>query len=158
MLVVVVALFAVLWLPYRALVVYNSLAPTSRMYRDLWFMLFCRLMIYINSAINPILYNALSGKFRRAFHAQLTCLRRHSRIFVPSVAYAPPCSEASCHNLVGSRRIAVTAVAATGTTLVPDTDTCQETHMLQTPSAAELCLLDAANDNVLIKDATPHPR
>ncbi len=46
MLAVVVGLFATLWMPYRVLVVYNSFATKS--YQDLWFMLFCRIMVYIN--------------------------------------------------------------------------------------------------------------
>ena len=31
------------------------------------------LQVYINSAINPILYNALSVKFRRAYRKLLQC-------------------------------------------------------------------------------------
>jgi len=68
-----VCVFAVLWLPYRAYVVYNSFA--RRRYENLWFLLFCRLMIYANSAINPILYNAMSVKFCRAFRRLLLCGR-----------------------------------------------------------------------------------
>lgn len=71
MLVVVVALFATLWMPYRVLVVYNSFA--SHRYMELWFLMFCKTMIFINSAINPILYNAMSIKFRRAFKRMLSC-------------------------------------------------------------------------------------
>jgi len=73
MLAVVVCVFAVLWLPYRAYVVYNSFAASR--YESLWFLLFCRLMIYANSAINPILYNAMSAKFCRAFRRLLLCGR-----------------------------------------------------------------------------------
>lgn len=69
MLAVVVCVFAVLWLPYRAYVVYNSFA--RQRFEDRWFLLFCRLMIYTNSAINPVLYNVMSVKFRRAFHRLL---------------------------------------------------------------------------------------
>ena len=36
-------------------------------------MLFARVMIYMNSAVNPILYNAMSVKFRRAFKRLLSC-------------------------------------------------------------------------------------
>jgi len=71
MLAVVVAMFATLWLPYRSYVVYNSFA--SRRYENRWLMLFCRLAVYVNSAVNPILYNAMSVKFRNAFRAQLAC-------------------------------------------------------------------------------------
>jgi len=73
MLAVVVCVFAVLWLPYRAYVVFNSFA--SRPYESHWLMLFCRLMVYTNSAINPILYNAMSVKFCRAFRRLLLCGR-----------------------------------------------------------------------------------
>lgn len=71
MLAIVVGLFAVLWMPYRVFVVYNSFAKTT--YTDLWFILFCRIMVYVNSAVNPILYNAMSVKFRRAFKRLLRC-------------------------------------------------------------------------------------
>jgi len=73
MLVVVVASFATLWLPYRAYVVYNSFA--RRRYMDRWFLLSCRLAVYANSAVNPLLYNAMSVKFRHAFTA-LLCHRQ----------------------------------------------------------------------------------
>ena len=71
MLALVVAMFATLWLPYRSYVVYNSFA--RRRYENRWFLLFCRLAVYANSAVNPILYNAMSAKFRSAFRAQLAC-------------------------------------------------------------------------------------
>ena len=74
MLAVVVISFTLLCLPYRAGVVYNSFA--TKPYRDYWFRLFCRTAVYINSAINPILYNAMSVKFRRAFVMLLVCTRR----------------------------------------------------------------------------------
>uniref|UniRef100_A0A3P8TJ69 Thyrotropin-releasing hormone receptor n=1 Tax=Amphiprion percula TaxID=161767 RepID=A0A3P8TJ69_AMPPE len=62
MLAVVVILFAVLWMPYRTLVVVNSFLDPA--YLDTWFLLFCRICIYLNSAINPVIYNAMSQKFR----------------------------------------------------------------------------------------------
>ena len=65
MLAVVVASFATLWLPYRAYVVYNSFA--RRRYENRWLMLCCRLAVYANSAINPVLYNVMSARFRLAF-------------------------------------------------------------------------------------------
>ena len=50
MLIIVVAIFAILWLPHRGLLVYNTLAayyhyPT---YMDLWFLMFAKTCIYIN--------------------------------------------------------------------------------------------------------------
>uniref|UniRef100_A0A8C6UTJ1 Thyrotropin-releasing hormone receptor n=1 Tax=Neogobius melanostomus TaxID=47308 RepID=A0A8C6UTJ1_9GOBI len=65
MLAVVVILFALLWMPYRTLVLINSFVSTP--YLDAWFLLFCRTCIYANSAINPVIYNAMSQKFRSAF-------------------------------------------------------------------------------------------
>ncbi|XP_030014779.1 thyrotropin-releasing hormone receptor [Sphaeramia orbicularis] len=71
MLAVVVVLFAVLWMPYRTLVVVNSFLDHA--YQDIWFLLFCRLCIYLNSAINPVIYNAMSQKFRAAFQKLCHC-------------------------------------------------------------------------------------
>jgi len=84
MLVVVVASFATLWLPYRAYVVYNSFA--RRRYKNRWFLFCCRLAVYVNSAINPLLYNVMSTKFRLAF-ASLLCRRRGSSISLVLAAF-----------------------------------------------------------------------
>ncbi|XP_056153971.1 thyrotropin-releasing hormone receptor b [Lampris incognitus] len=74
MLAVVVILFAMLWMPYRSLVVVNSFLDQA--YLDTWFLLFCRSCIYLNSAINPVIYNAMSQKFRAAFRKICRCGRR----------------------------------------------------------------------------------
>lgn len=71
MLAVVVILFALLWMPYRTLVLINSFVTTP--YLDAWFLLFCRICIYANSAINPIIYNVMSQKFRSAFRGLYRC-------------------------------------------------------------------------------------
>ncbi|XP_014844869.1 PREDICTED: thyrotropin-releasing hormone receptor-like [Poecilia mexicana] len=71
MLAVVVILFAVLWMPYRTLVVVNSFLDQP--YLDNWFLLFCKICIYLNSAINPVIYNAMSQKFRSAFRKICRC-------------------------------------------------------------------------------------
>ncbi|KAG7499866.1 thyrotropin-releasing hormone receptor-like [Solea senegalensis] len=76
MLAVVVILFAALWMPYRTLVVVNSFL--DRPYLDNWFLLFCRICIYLNSAINPVIYNAMSQKFRAAFRKICRCRRKGS--------------------------------------------------------------------------------
>ncbi|KAI3371762.1 hypothetical protein L3Q82_024311 [Scortum barcoo] len=73
MLAVVVILFALLWMPYRTLVLINSFVSTP--YLDAWFLLFCRTSIYANSAINPVIYNAMSQKFRSAFRGLYRCQR-----------------------------------------------------------------------------------
>ncbi|XP_033754698.1 thyrotropin-releasing hormone receptor-like [Pecten maximus] len=89
MLIVIVGVFATLWLPYRAMVVYNSFS--KQQYLDIWFLLFCRVMIYINSAINPILYNAMSVKFRRAFQKVLCCgihnVKQQTEVYSDGVCY-----------------------------------------------------------------------
>ncbi|KAM9340349.1 thyrotropin-releasing hormone receptor b [Symphorus nematophorus] len=76
MLAVVVILFATLWMPYRTLVVVNSFLDQA--YLDSWFLLFCRICIYLNSAINPVIYNAMSQKFRAAFRKICRCGRKGS--------------------------------------------------------------------------------
>ncbi len=73
MLVVVVALFGILWAPYRILVVYNFSVHQTEQYFNTWFLFFCRICIYINSAVNPILYNFMSVKFRNAFASLYRC-------------------------------------------------------------------------------------
>ncbi|CAL1540004.1 unnamed protein product, partial [Lymnaea stagnalis] len=70
--------FASLWMPYRVMVVYNSFAKSA--YIDLWFLLFARTMIYVNCAINPVLYNIMSVKFKRAFRNLLSCCHRHESL------------------------------------------------------------------------------
>lgn len=74
MLAVVVVLFAALWMPYRTLVVVNSFLEPA--FLDSWFLLFCRICIYLNSAINPVVYNAMSQKFRAAFRKISRCGRK----------------------------------------------------------------------------------
>ncbi|KAJ7338052.1 hypothetical protein JRQ81_010578 [Phrynocephalus forsythii] len=74
MLAVVVILFALLWMPYRTLVVINSFL--SHPFQENWFLLFCRVCIYLNSAINPVIYNLMSQKFRAAFKKLCKCQRK----------------------------------------------------------------------------------
>ncbi|NXG51639.1 TRFR protein, partial [Psilopogon haemacephalus] len=85
MLAVVVILFALLWMPYRTLVVVNSFLDPP--YLNIWFLLFCRLCIYLNSAINPIIYNLMSHKFRAAFRKLCSCDKQGAEQAAP---YAPP--------------------------------------------------------------------
>uniref|UniRef100_A0A8D9E628 Thyrotropin-releasing hormone receptor n=1 Tax=Cacopsylla melanoneura TaxID=428564 RepID=A0A8D9E628_9HEMI len=75
MLAAVVIVFATLWLPYRLMLVYNSFAAMLNhpKFMDLWFIMFAKTCVFINSAINPILYNSMSTKFRRAFARFLVC-------------------------------------------------------------------------------------
>lgn len=61
----VVLLFAVLWTPYRTLVLLNSFV--AQPFLDPWVLLFCRTCVYTNSAVNPVVYSLMSQKFRAAF-------------------------------------------------------------------------------------------
>ncbi|XP_022244874.1 thyrotropin-releasing hormone receptor-like [Limulus polyphemus] len=102
MLAVVVAVFATLWVPYRVLLVYNSFA--KRRYMELWFLMFCKTMIYINSAINPILYNAMSIKFRRAFKRMLSCPKMELRVGHPFRSVAGSSRPEAAHTTATTTR------------------------------------------------------
>lgn len=72
MLLTVVVSFFVCLSPYRLLIFYIVVAPIEQIAAldsDMFFGLlnFCRIMFYLNSAGNPILYNLMSSKFRRGF-------------------------------------------------------------------------------------------
>ncbi|XP_014483952.1 PREDICTED: growth hormone secretagogue receptor type 1-like isoform X2 [Dinoponera quadriceps] len=72
MLLTVVVSFFVCLSPYRLFIFYIVVTPAERIAAvdsDTFFGLlnFCRVMFYLNSAGNPILYNLMSSKFRRGF-------------------------------------------------------------------------------------------
>uniref|UniRef100_A0A8C2RSF1 Thyrotropin-releasing hormone receptor n=1 Tax=Capra hircus TaxID=9925 RepID=A0A8C2RSF1_CAPHI len=69
MLVVVVLLFAVLWIPYQTLVLLSSFVP----FLDPWVLLFCLICACANSAIHPIIYSLMSQKFQAAFRRLCQC-------------------------------------------------------------------------------------
>ncbi|XP_055341580.1 D(2)-like dopamine receptor [Paramacrobiotus metropolitanus] len=71
MLVVIVVLFAVTWLPYRGVLVYNCFAAAP--WLNAYYLLFAKTCVYINCAINPYLYNIMSRRFRFALYQVLTC-------------------------------------------------------------------------------------
>ncbi|XP_055345114.1 thyrotropin-releasing hormone receptor-like isoform X2 [Paramacrobiotus metropolitanus] len=71
MLIVIVVLFAVSWLPYRGLLIYNTFLEEP--WLNLWYLLFAKTLIYLNSAMNPFLYSAMSRRFRRAMANTLCC-------------------------------------------------------------------------------------
>lgn len=86
MLGTVVAAFFICLLPFRALTLWIIVAPAGssfelgfeRYYNILYF---SRIMFHINSAVNPILYNVMSSKFRGGFFklCGLKSLRRKYR-------------------------------------------------------------------------------
>lgn len=68
---VVLSFFACL-LPFRLLTMWIIIVPDESFQGlniDTYYILlyFCRIMLYLNSAINPILYNLMSSKFRKGF-------------------------------------------------------------------------------------------
>ncbi|VDL75349.1 unnamed protein product [Nippostrongylus brasiliensis] len=67
MLALVVFVFATCWLPYRAMVVNNSFRDEK--WNSDGYIFFSKTMIFINCAINPILYNLMSARFRSAFRS-----------------------------------------------------------------------------------------
>ncbi|PNF24592.1 hypothetical protein B7P43_G03070 [Cryptotermes secundus] len=83
MLGTVVLSFFVCLMPFRALTLWIIVAPQEAVFSldiETYYNLlyFCRVMIYINSAINPILYNLMSSKFRDGF-MRLCGLRNNTR-------------------------------------------------------------------------------
>ncbi|KAL6730362.1 hypothetical protein Aduo_001341 [Ancylostoma duodenale] len=79
MLALVVFIFATCWLPYRAMVVNNSFRDEK--WNSEAYILFSKTMIFINCAINPILYNLMSARFRVAFRS----------LFLSKTAYSQQC-------------------------------------------------------------------
>lgn len=82
MLGTVVVSFFLCLLPFRALILWIILAPPDYNIMELigvenfyLLLFFSRIMLYINSALNPILYNLMSSKFRDGFR-RLCGLRR----------------------------------------------------------------------------------
>lgn len=78
MLGAVVLSFFICLLPFRALTLWIIVVPPETIlqlgingYYSLVY--FCRIMLYINSALNPILYNLMSSKFREGFLRLLGC-------------------------------------------------------------------------------------
>ncbi|XP_067126537.1 growth hormone secretagogue receptor type 1-like [Centruroides vittatus] len=78
MLSTVVFCFFVCLTPFRVFTVWLTLVSQDKIealgmetYYNLLY--FCRVMLYINSAINPILYNLISSKFRNAFFHLIFC-------------------------------------------------------------------------------------
>ncbi|XP_061397659.1 thyrotropin-releasing hormone receptor-like, partial [Musca vetustissima] len=85
MLVAVVASFFVCLLPFRAFTIWVIVSSPEDIfslglegyYNILYF---CRIMLYLNSALNPILYNLMSSKFRTGFwRLLLSCCRSHKQ-------------------------------------------------------------------------------
>ncbi|XP_059610385.1 growth hormone secretagogue receptor type 1 [Phlebotomus argentipes] len=80
MLSAVIFSFFVCLSPFRAFTLWIIVVPPEAImslgfeaYYNLLY--FCRIMLYLNSAINPVLYNLMSSKFRQGFFSLLGCHR-----------------------------------------------------------------------------------
>ncbi|XP_028167686.1 thyrotropin-releasing hormone receptor-like isoform X1 [Ostrinia furnacalis] len=79
MLGTVVLCFFLCLMPYRVLTLWIIVAPSdlpNELSPEKWYniLYFSRVMLYINSAINPILYNLMSSKFRIGFCKVFICI------------------------------------------------------------------------------------
>ena len=84
MIVAVILLFFICLLPIRAVTLWYIHTTKEQKHNlglegYLNLMSFSRLMFYLNSAINPLLYNLLSTKFRHAFSKTLGCKAKIER-------------------------------------------------------------------------------
>ena len=62
MLITVVTIFATLWLPWRGLMVYNTLAALysrENIFMDLWYLMFAKTCIYINRCKLETLFGSI---------------------------------------------------------------------------------------------------
>lgn len=88
LLVIVVVLFAVLWLPVHVhlLIVFFGDLPTSEVYQVLTLIWYCS--AYSNSCVNPIIYHCASKEFRQAFREVVGCQQANGSI--PAVTVSQP--------------------------------------------------------------------
>lgn len=89
MLALVAFIFAVCWLPYRAMVMYNSFASAINwdLWDSDWLIYMSKTMIFFNCAINPVLYNLMSSRFRKAFRLLLRGQKRHINVYKRESTY-----------------------------------------------------------------------
>lgn len=76
--VLVVVVFALLWLPIHVflLIVYFYAAPSDDALWPLAVYVLCTALSYLNSCVNPIIYNRTSKDFRDAFRSAVGCQKR----------------------------------------------------------------------------------
>ena len=105
MLVIVTMLFFICLLPFKVLsiwVIYASKEEIQRLGLEGYLALlnFSRIMYYINSAVNPIVYNLVSTRFRSYFKYSVTC----GRIPAPSAFSRTSTFSVSGHSRMSSRK------------------------------------------------------
>ncbi len=73
---VVVATFALCWLPIHVVHLNNDFGPTEYSYLFYIIKIVAHCMSYANSAINPIIYSFMSNSFRQSFREACCCKTR----------------------------------------------------------------------------------
>ncbi len=84
MLVIVATLFFVCLLPFKVVSLWLIYAPPSEVEKlglegYLNLINFARVMHYINSSVNPVVYNLVSTRFRNYFKKSLICFKKRRR-------------------------------------------------------------------------------
>ncbi|XP_018333643.1 orexin receptor type 2-like [Agrilus planipennis] len=78
MLVAVVIMFAICFLPVHLLCVLRLTVGLTNSETNRAFSLISHWLCYANSAVNPVIYNFMSGKFRKEFRRAFACCFRNS--------------------------------------------------------------------------------
>lgn len=84
MLGTVVISFFLCLIPFRVFTLWIIIGPEENLYKlgaEKYYniLYFCRIMVYLNSAMNPILYNLMSSKFRTGF---IICSEERKRMYL----------------------------------------------------------------------------
>ncbi|XP_013783158.1 thyrotropin-releasing hormone receptor-like, partial [Limulus polyphemus] len=106
MLVAVVTCFFLCLMPFRTFTMWVIVVPADRvkalgMEKYYIVLYFCRVMLYLNSAVNPILYNLISSKFRDAFINLLTC--KYQRRILRQATFTTTSTSLSQHTSLKGR-------------------------------------------------------
>ena len=111
MLLIVVALFAIFWLPYHILFLYLDFRQPDVTYSILAAIMSTQWLIYCNSACNPIVYAVFNANYRREFSRMLRCrgnelragkrneMEMNAEVTVKNISLTDSCaddSDASC--------------------------------------------------------------
>ena len=114
MLAAVVASFFICLLPFRLLTLWLIIASEDQIKQlsmEVFYNLlyFCRILLYVNSMLNPCLYAVVSSKFREAFVVVLCCrnrnrsLIRHSTFNTTTSSVATTASKSSLHRTTNGK-------------------------------------------------------
>lgn len=84
MLIIVVVFYFLCFLPYHITYLWYEFGD-GREYKGIWILMsYCHVLVYSNSAVNPVLYGFLSDQFRRGFARLVPCCRIWSKDYKPS--------------------------------------------------------------------------